>query len=125
MASADPAMRVKTYWKHRESGEFERAARLFDEDAVYLQPQSYDGVSSIHSRAHLHEYLADYCDSQEVSYTNERVVRDGEQALLHGIVDGPGLDGVRVVAIFVVVKDGRIVHYHETSRDEAPGYSLT
>jgi len=118
-----PVERLTTYWEHLENDRFEEAAAQFAEDTVYLHPPSHQGITDVYGRENLLEYFREARGPRDSEHIVDHVVREGDDAVVHGRAVGSDIDGVHVFAVFVTAESGRIDYYHAVNREEEPGYS--
>lgn len=106
-----PVELVESYLDHLENSEFEGAAELFTEDAVYIHPPYFIDEAKIQGRDTILEYFRDARGPQDVEHEITGRLVDGNKGLVLGRSRGTVIDGVNHYMGYVETRDGKISYY--------------
>lgn len=106
----DPVELVRAYFEHLENDEFEQAADLFTEDAVYHHPPSYGNETELVGRDTIYDFFANTRGPQDSQFDIMKEVSDGDRAAVLGSVDTGG-DASPIFIGFAETENGKISFY--------------
>lgn len=124
MAPAEAVDRLRQHWTHLDEGDWRAAAAEFAPDCLYLHPPERPGADAINGRDGLEEYLQATGEGGAIDRVVDHTVAQGDSAVVFGRATGPGVDGVRLLGVFVTVGEEGIEYYSEVTREEGPDYKL-
>lgn len=110
-AERSPVDLVEAYLDHLENDEFEEAAALFTEDAVYIHPPTFIDEVKIEGRDAILEYFRDVRGTRDVEHETTGRLVDGEKGLVLGRSRGTVIDDVNYYMGYVETRDDKISYY--------------